>query len=156
MTIRDKFFGCVAVGAAILALAGCGNGAPANSTSGTSGSSGSANGGGCSAAVQTTSVGEAGCSVPGTVGATIDSSDQLQWTPNTVTITAGQVVKFTNPASNSVTHNVTINGQPKLSSSNDYLAPGTTWEVKFTQAGTYPFQCTIHSGMSGTITVKAG
>jgi plastocyanin len=31
---------------------------------------------------------------------------------------------------------------------------GDTWQVKFTQAGTYQYQCTLHPGMTGTVTVQ--
>ncbi|HEY6470430.1 MAG TPA: plastocyanin/azurin family copper-binding protein [Candidatus Dormibacteraeota bacterium] len=36
------------------------------------------------------------------------------------------------------------------------LAPGGTCEVKFTKAGTYPNQCTIHPGMTGKLVVTGG
>lgn len=43
-------------------------------------------------------------------------------------------------------------GQPYLS--DPTLAPGATWEIKLTQAGTYPYRCTIHPGMNGMLVVK--
>ena len=91
----------------------------------------------------------------GTPVAIIKASDTLQWAPAAVTVKVGQIVEFTNPASNSITHNVTIANHTALSTTSQGLYPGAHWFVEFTTPGKYPFACTIHPGMDGTITVTA-
>ena len=104
-------------------------------------------------------VGTAGVTL-GSPAAHIAATDQLTFVASTVTVHVGQVIQWTNTGS--VAHTVTFDGhwgqtsgvpmEPYLTVPT--LAPGATWEVKFTQAGTYPYRCTIHQGMQGTIIVK--
>ena len=72
--------------------------------------------------------------------------------PMSVTLNVGQIVEWTNTGS--VTHTVTFANHPYLS--DPTLAPGGTWEAKFTKAGTYPYQCTIHPGTTGKLVVTGG
>ena len=127
-------FSLVGFGAAVVltaALAGCGSGASSSSS--------------------TSSDGVAGTTVAGTVDATVQETvnGTFTFSPQTVTIPVGGVVKWVDQGS--VPHNVTFSGGASSLSS----STGTgDWEVKFTKAGKYPYICTIHPGMVGTIVVS--
>ena len=49
-------------------------------------------------------------------------------------------------------HNVTANGGAFKSPT---LAPGGVFSFKFTKAGTYAYNCTLHGGMNGTVIVPS-
>lgn len=93
-------------------------------------------------------VGTAGVSL-GTPAVRIAATDQLQFAPSTQALHVGDVIQWTNTGT--VAHTVTFDSQPYLS--DPTLAPGATWEIRLTQAGTYPYRCTIHPGMNGTLVV---
>lgn len=118
-----------------LGLAACGNGAPE--------ASGSGGGGGAPCP------GTASASA-GTADANVSATDQLQFTPNTTTVKVGQTVLWKNTGS--VLHNITF-GQGCLN--DGAFQPGGTWSIKFTQAGSYDYQCTIHPGMTAKLTVSS-
>jgi plastocyanin len=122
----------VALGCCAIAASACANGAPSSP----SGSSGPA-------------VGTGGINL-GTPTVHIAATDQLQFSLATQAVHVGDVVQWTNTGT--VPHTVTFDGQPYLT--DPTLAPEATWEVKFTVAGTYSYQCTIHPGMDGTLVVK--
>jgi plastocyanin len=61
-----------------------------------------------------------------------------------------QVIEWTNPGT--VAHTITFDTATSLS--DPTIAPGGTWEVKFSKAGTYTYKCTIHPGMDGKLTVS--
>jgi plastocyanin len=77
-------------------------------------------------------------------------------TATTATIAAGGTVTFSNPVPNSA-HNATFTGSAP--SFCDPLLPGGAalppWSstCRFDAPGTYPFVCTIHNGMGGTVQV---
>ncbi len=125
---------------AAFALTACGNGPP--------GTSGSSSGSG------TCSLGSDGSSL-GTAQVKIAATDALAFSPSTQTVQAGQVVEWS--TSGSVGHTLLFHGAAAcLTPDNpEALNPGggSGWEIKFTQAGTYTYECTIHAGMTGTITV---
>lgn len=121
------------VGGASALLAACGGGGSTSSSS--------SNGGG--------GAGSAGANL-GTATVKIDATDKLQFSPTSSTAHVGDIVEWTN--SGTVQHTVTFDTQQSLSDPS--LTPGGTWEVKFSQAGTYNYKCTIHPGMNGTITVS--
>lgn len=62
----------------------------------------------------------------------------------------GQVIQWSNIGT--VLHTVTFDPYPSLS--DDTLQPGATWSIKFSHPGTYPYRCTIHPGMNGTLVVN--
>ena len=65
----------------------------------------------------------------------------------------GDVVEFQNTGS--VTHTVTFQDSDDACLTDSTLAPGATWQVKFTKPGTYNYICTIHApNMKGEITVS--
>jgi plastocyanin len=124
---------CVAIG-----LFACGNGTPGSSTGG--GGTAPCNG---SAAVTMTGTGS-----PVMIAAT----DNLVFVPDSSPAVVGQVVEFQNTGS--VVHTVTFQDNNDACMSDPTLAPGATWEVKFTQPGTYNYLCTIHApNMKGVIHV---
>jgi plastocyanin len=86
-----------------------------------------------------------GFAVPANVGATVELKN-IAFNPPMVTIKSGQQVvwKFDD---GSIAHNVTGDGYR----SND-MSSGI-YIHKFTSAGTYHYQCTIHSGMTGEVIV---
>ncbi len=71
-----------------------------------------------------------------------------QFTPANRTVMLGSTVTF-RWASGSVTHNVTFNDGPASGNQSS-----GTFDRLFDVAGSYPYQCTIHNGMTGTITVQ--
>ena len=68
------------------------------------------------------------------------------FSPSSVTIAVGGTVTWTN---NDGAHNVTANGGAFKSPT---FSTGT-FKFTFTKAGTYPYNCTLHGGMNGTVTV---
>jgi len=129
---RRFAFGLSAVAVAL--ISGCGNGPP----------SGNGSGG------PAVDVGSAGASL-GTASVKVQANDNLAFDPTSTTAKVGQIVQWTNVGSQS--HNITFNGDA-VNVSDSTLNGGDVWQVKFTKAGTYSYECTIHSGMNGTITVS--
>jgi plastocyanin len=72
------------------------------------------------------------------------------FTPTILRVDPGATVTFVNK--DPFAHNVTANGWGHF----DNLAPGDSFTASFEAAGTYPFACTIHPGMSGAIVVGDG
>jgi plastocyanin len=72
------------------------------------------------------------------------------FTPTILRVDPGATVTFVNK--DPFAHNVTANGWGHF----DKLAPGDSFTASFNAAGTYPFACTIHPGMSGAIVVGDG
>jgi plastocyanin len=118
------------------AIAGCGG---ASTTSSSSGGTPSGAAGGA---------GSAGVSL-GSPVERVSATDQLKFTPSSTNAHIGDIVQWTN--SGMTAHTVTFEQASSLSDPS--LPGGGTWQVKFTQAGTYAYRCTIHSGMTGTIVV---
>jgi plastocyanin len=69
--------------------------------------------------------------------------------PNPLTVSAGTTVRWTN--NDTIAHNTTSNTNVWSSGT---LAPGATFDFTFQTAGTYPYRCTIHPGMTGTVVVQ--
>ena len=81
---------------------------------------------------------------------TVDATTSLTFTPATITVATGTTVTF---AFAGTTHNVTfaaVSGAP--ANIGDTMNANVT--RTFSTAGTYSYQCTIHSGMNGTIIVQ--
>ena len=115
--------------AALLVLAACGGGSTSPASSGGGGGGG---GGG-------------GVVPPGTIQATAGSV----FSPSTVTIAVNNSVTF---QFFTTTHNVTFDpvaGVP----ANIGNSSSTSVVRLFTTVGTFPFQCTIHAGMAGSVVV---
>jgi plastocyanin len=73
----------------------------------------------------------------------------LSFEPVTRTVSVGTKVTWTN--NDSMDHTVTSDdGIFNLGT----LGPGQSGSYTFTSSGTYPYHCTIHTSMKGTIIVK--
>ncbi len=81
-----------------------------------------------------------------TVNATIQN---FAFSPNPIQAKVGDVIGFTNK--DSASHTATLDSG---SCSTDSIANGATMSLTFTKPGTYPFHCSIHSTMKGTIQVS--
>jgi plastocyanin len=130
-TLAAGLGACVAIG-----LFACGNGQPGG---GSSGPPAACNG---SAAVSSL----------GIATMTVQATDNLVFDPASSTAAVGDVVEFKNTGS--VVHTVTFEDNNDGCLTDNTLAPGATWQVKFTQPGTYHYLCTIHApNMAGVIKV---
>lgn len=118
---------------AVVALAGC-------SSSGSTGAPAASSGGGGGAAACSKSTGA------GTVQAAIKD---FEFDPATVTAKVGDIITWTNNGPTS--HTVTVDNQSGCDTGT--IAAGSTSSLTFTAAGSYPFHCSIHSSMKGTITI---
>jgi plastocyanin len=114
-----------------LAAAGCGS---SNSSSTSSGSSSSA------------STGAAASSG----GGVAIKMQNIAFDPKAVTVKVGQKVTWTND--DSVDHNVTSQSGETIKSDN--FGKGAAFSFTPTKAGTIKYVCTIHPGMTATLTVS--
>ena len=74
----------------------------------------------------------------------------VKFSPETIEIKTGQTVEWTN---NDLTpHTVTSQGAGDLNSGS--IDAGASWRHTFTQAGSFPYYCTFHPEMKGTVVVK--
>ena len=69
--------------------------------------------------------------------------------PASVTVKVGESVTWTN--NDSATHTVVADNGEFTSSD---IAPGAAFTQKFDTAGTYPYHCSIHPSMKGTVVVQ--
>ncbi len=78
----------------------------------------------------------------------------LAFEPSTVTISAGDTVKFIN--NKLAPHNAVFDGHEELSHADLAFAPGESWEETFDTAGTYDYYCEPHrgAGMVGKVIVQ--
>jgi plastocyanin len=82
------------------------------------------------------------------------------FSPNPLSVAANGTVRWYNDdnasaggpygGSNGTTHNITADD---LSFTSGNLTPNLTFDHTFTAPGTYPYHCSIHPTMKGTITV---
>ena len=77
--------------------------------------------------------------------------NNFAFTPGTITVPVGARVVWTNQQAG-VSHTTTSDTGVWDSGR---LATGQSFAVTFTQPGTFPYHCSIHPGMQGTITVVA-
>jgi plastocyanin len=71
------------------------------------------------------------------------------WDPKTLQVSRGDTIEWKNV--DVVPHNVR---QDKHVFWSKVLPPGTSFRWKATRRGTFPYKCTLHPEMTGTITVK--
>jgi plastocyanin len=71
------------------------------------------------------------------------------FSPANLTVKVGKTVTWVNK--DTVTHTVTSDGSSLFDSG--FMPTGSTFRFTFTQAGTYPYYCTVHPYMKGTIVV---
>jgi len=79
----------------------------------------------------------------------VEETDTLQFQPGVARVKPGKVVEWKNAGS--IPHNVTFDQYPSITSGT--MNGADTYEVRFTAPGTYPYHCTFHPGMNGSVTV---
>jgi plastocyanin len=85
-----------------------------------------------------------------------DTGTANQFDPTEVTVPAGATVRLTfENRSSSVPHNLTL-GEPINVATETTVDPGGSETIEFTapDPGEYPFECTLHPGMEGTLVVE--
>jgi plastocyanin len=101
-----------------------------------------------------------------TVEVSMAQSPKMRFIPDTVTIRAGDTVKWTNP--HNISHTVTFDPSKAATAANAALPPGVapfdsgpleeegTFSHAFTERGTYKYVCVYHEamGMVGTVVVS--
>jgi plastocyanin len=106
----------------------------------------------------------AGCSSAGTTG-TAQSTPPLPsgmsnviaikdfvFSPSTLTIKAGSTVSWVNQGS--APHTVNSDKSSPVQFASKELQSGGSYSFTFSKPGTYPFHCSIHPSMVGTIIVE--
>ena len=85
---------------------------------------------------------------------TMGSGGNLIFSPNELTISAGDTVKFIN--GELPPHNMVVKDHPELSHTDLVFMGGESFEVTFPESGDYEFQCDPHAGagMTGIIHVE--
>lgn len=83
--------------------------------------------------------------------ALINATDALVFTPPAADVRAGDIVEWDNTGS--IGHTVTFDSAAAAASNDLAFSAGDKLQVRFPTAGTYSYTCTLHSGMTGTITV---
>lgn len=95
---------------------------------------------------------------PGTVDVTISSARgaSLEYVPDVVEVGAGGPIAVTFRNESTLPHNVVFTGNI-TASSRTIVAPGGAdrFAIGTPGAGSYPFVCTIHAGMAGTLVIAA-
>lgn len=91
----------------------------------------------------------AACAVSGTPGSVTVSIKDFAFNPSAITAKVGETVTFTN--GDTASHTATLDDgtcDTKL------ITNGKSGSLTFSAAGAYPFHCTVHTDMKGTITVS--
>ena len=81
-------------------------------------------------------------------GGTAVSVANFAYNPGSATVAVGGVVTWTN--SDPVTHTVTFDTGPDCGN----IAQGASVSRTFDAAGSFPYHCTIHPNMKGTVVVQ--
>lgn len=89
-----------------------------------------------------------GSGTPITIPKGAETLGNRAFSPDALDVAVGTTVTWTN--SDSVAHTSTSNGAGWNSGS---IAPGGQFSTTFQTAGAFPYHCTIHPGMVGTVTV---
>src|SRR5688572_29968225 len=98
-------------------------------------------------------VGDARAQAPAATIQALDDSPGSRWAPNNVTVEAGETVRWAFDDA-LVAHNLHSQGD-NWDLHDDSIAPDDPpIEHTFNAAGTYSFVCTLHAGMTGTVTVE--
>jgi plastocyanin len=75
------------------------------------------------------------------------------FSPATLTVPAGTTVTWTN--TDSAPHRMVSDDSAPVAFSTPSISTGESAPITFTMGGTYPYHCSIHPSMKGTIVVKA-
>jgi plastocyanin len=106
-------------------------------------------GGGGGGSTSTTSTSSASSSSAGSGGGIQIKMQNIAFSPNATTVKVGEKVTWTND--DTVDHNVTANSGADFKSKD--FGKGGTFSFTPEKAGTIKYVCTIHPGMTGTLTV---
>lgn len=107
--------------------------------------------GGSSSPVPTTPTTPTTPVTPGSpVATTSVDMKNTAFSPSAISVGSGAVVTFTN--SDGFAHNVTF-ANTAIGNTGNYSTGSKTLTMP-SAAGSYPYQCTIHAGMNGSVTVK--
>ena len=79
---------------------------------------------------------------------TVETTGGFRFSPNDITISVGQVVKFTNASNHSTVPGATP------TDSGLRAGFGTSTCLQFTAAGVFNYKCNPHSSMTGKVTVN--
>ena len=84
------------------------------------------------------------------------TGDELEFEPDEVSVPSGAQVELTFENLSALPHNLTF-GEPINVATSPVVAPGASETIEFAAPapGDYDFNCTIHPGMQGTLTVEA-
>jgi plastocyanin len=93
---------------------------------------------------------EAPAAAPAATGPVTISAKDIAFNPKTVTVKAG--TKITWSMDEPIPHNVVANSGADFKS--EILNEGQTFEFTPKEPGTIEYECTLHPGMVGTITVQ--
>ncbi|MHB9054344.1 MAG: cupredoxin domain-containing protein [Thermoleophilia bacterium] len=97
-----------------------------------------------------------GCGTP--AGVTAVTIQNLQYNPADLTIKKGDTVRWTNK--DQTAHTSTSDDfqagrdNPPTAWDSQPLNPGQTFDRQFDTAGTFPYHCSVHNYLKGTITVE--
>ena len=88
------------------------------------------------------------------VDVSMGANGNLAFSPNEITISAGDTVHFINESL--PPHNIIVEARPDLSREALLFAPGESQDVVFADAGDYNFFCGPHqgAGMTGVVHVE--
>jgi len=84
-------------------------------------------------------------------GATVDATAQLTFSPASITVAAGRSVTF---RFGSVAHNVFFGAVPGAPADIPAATANASVTRAFATAGTFPYSCHLHPGMTGTVVVQ--
>ena len=129
---------------ALLALSAC-----ASSSGGTAAPAATAPAPAESAAASAPAAGGGGCATSSEAGAVSAGIENFTFTPADVTAAVGETITWTN--SDSAPHTVTLDDG---ACDTGNIAQNASAGLVFDAAGTYPFHCTIHPNMKGTVTIQ--
>lgn len=76
----------------------------------------------------------------------------FSFSPQAITVSAGDTLTWRND--DNVGHTVTSDTGSELNS--PVLSHGQTYQHIFSASGSYPYHCSIHTNMTGTVTVPQG
>ena len=84
-----------------------------------------------------------------------DTGTELVFDPTTATVPTGATVELTFENRSTLPHNLTFEA-PIATATNTVVNGGASETIEFTapEPGDYPFVCTLHAGMEGTLTVE--
>ena len=85
-------------------------------------------------------------------GTTAVSVQNFAFSPAGITVPVNAIVKWTNL--DSTTHTVTSTTVPTNGTFDSQLNPGASVCMKFSSAGSFSYHCSIHTTMTGMVTVQ--